>query len=383
MNVQFESPTKNLTFCPCCLKINGFEDYNETLFVKQYEELKELISKKGPFDLENICFEGGGIRTIGYIGALHILEDFGLLKNIKRSSGTSAGSLFAMLVALGYTVKEMYDLMNVNFTKYEDRSRITGLINILFGKSSLYTGQSLESDIKQYINKKFNDKNQKFFEGKTNYNPTLKDLHNLFGVELITTASNLTYRRLDYFSPKLTPDIPIYLAVRMSMSLPFVFEYVEYNGCVYIDGGICNNLPLNVFHNYPNIFIYCNEGENILQKSMGIAHSDDISYIKNKQCDVADYTTENMTKNNVNNLVDYIQSIISLVSFTSNDLQFKLINLLDSKSDCVYFKKIVEARVPHLTITDFAATTEQKNDAITIFKISMLKHLYDIYKNIN
>ena len=33
----------------------------------------------------------------------------------------------------------------------------------------------------------------------------------------------------------------------MSMSIPFVFEPVKYNDCLFCDGGVINNYPLNCF----------------------------------------------------------------------------------------------------------------------------------------
>ena len=46
--------------------------------------------------IENLVFKGGGVLGIAYAGAIESLEEKGLLKNIKRVAGTSAGSNTSM-----------------------------------------------------------------------------------------------------------------------------------------------------------------------------------------------------------------------------------------------------------------------------------------------
>ncbi len=55
----------------------------------------------------NAVFEGGGAKGIAHIGALKAIEEYGL--HINKVAGTSAGSIIATLIALGYTADEMYD----------------------------------------------------------------------------------------------------------------------------------------------------------------------------------------------------------------------------------------------------------------------------------
>lgn len=43
--------------------------------------------------------------------------------------------------------------------------------------------------------------------------------------------------------------MPVSIAVRISASLPGVFDPVIYEGRKYIDGGAANNLPVNIFFN--------------------------------------------------------------------------------------------------------------------------------------
>jgi predicted acylesterase/phospholipase RssA len=52
-----------------------------------------------------------------------------------------------------------------------------------------------------------------------------------------------------YFSVDNTPHVLISEAVRASMTVPFLFKPVEIGDEFYIDGGINDGIPINVFNN--------------------------------------------------------------------------------------------------------------------------------------
>jgi predicted acylesterase/phospholipase RssA len=66
---------------------------------------------------QNLVFEGG-VKGIAYVGAMKVLEKEGILKNIKRVGGTSAGSINAVLFAAGFTNQETLNVLNdLNFKR--------------------------------------------------------------------------------------------------------------------------------------------------------------------------------------------------------------------------------------------------------------------------
>ena len=80
---------------------------------------------------------------------------------------------------------------------------------------------------------------------------TFRQLKELFpNKNLIVGGSNLSNAEMEYFSADNTPDMPVYLAIRISTSFPFVFEKVEYNDCIYLDGGLMNNYPIEYCFKY-------------------------------------------------------------------------------------------------------------------------------------
>ncbi len=49
------------------------------------------------YQFRNLVFEGGGVKGIAYVGAIKVLEEKGIMPNIVRVGGTSAGAINAVL----------------------------------------------------------------------------------------------------------------------------------------------------------------------------------------------------------------------------------------------------------------------------------------------
>ncbi len=84
---------------------------------------------------------------------------------------------------------------------------------------------------------------------------TFEQHYDKFGKKLLITGTNLSIGQTVLFSHEETPTFPVADAVRISMSLPFLFKpYVIENkksDCppsgIYVDGGLWNNLPFREF----------------------------------------------------------------------------------------------------------------------------------------
>ena len=72
-------------------------------------------------DFRNLIFEGGGVKGVAYAGALAELEHMGILNKITRVAGTSAGAITAVLLSLGYSIKDISEIIvNKNFNDFKD-----------------------------------------------------------------------------------------------------------------------------------------------------------------------------------------------------------------------------------------------------------------------
>ena len=86
---------------------------------------------------ENLALEGGGVWGIAYAGAVEELEKAGVLGGIKRVAGTSAGSIVALLLALGFDSNDISKIVaQLDFTKFMDHHSIKQL----FSNYGLYQG---------------------------------------------------------------------------------------------------------------------------------------------------------------------------------------------------------------------------------------------------
>ena len=93
-------------------------------------------------------FEGGGVKGIGLIGAVCCFEDCGY--ELHRFAGTSAGSIIASLLAVGYTGKELKDIMlNYDYRNFLDKNKLKALSFLvkstsLFKNKGIYSGNPIE-----------------------------------------------------------------------------------------------------------------------------------------------------------------------------------------------------------------------------------------------
>jgi NTE family protein len=66
-------------------------------------------------------------------------------------------------------------------------------------------------------------------------------------VDLNVVATEVSTQTTRVFSAGATPDMSVAEAVRMSMSIPFFFAAVRFQGEVYVDGGAAWNYPVEIF----------------------------------------------------------------------------------------------------------------------------------------
>lgn len=175
-------------------------------------------------------FAGGGVRGTAYLGALKALEEENV--DIVGLTGSSVGSIFSALYAVGYTFEEMKEILfNTNYEIFRD-------FNFPFGRDfGFCKGESFLSWLRELIEKKFYGK---YHKPDKNRPVTFKDINK----DLIIVATNVNRQSFKEYSRIRTPDFEIAKAVRASISIPGFFKPVRDNDECLVDGDIVVNFPI-------------------------------------------------------------------------------------------------------------------------------------------
>jgi len=201
---------------------------------------------------ENIVFEGAGIRGIAYSGVIKELEKAGIMHDLSKVGGTSAGAITALMVSLGYNSKEIQSIISeTKFQRFNDGAFI------FFGGFS-----RLNRRFGWYKGNEFIKWVEKIIENKTgNSEITFNGLQEEGYKQLFVTATCMNKQELIVLSTDTYPHMKVKDAVRISMSIPLYFEavFIDSLGKVYknnkkmknldivVDGGIIGNFPIYIF----------------------------------------------------------------------------------------------------------------------------------------
>ena len=251
------------------------------------------ISNEG-YDL---VFSGGGAKGIAHIGALMELEKRGV--PYRRVVGTSSGSIMALMLASGYSADEMV----VAITERTPDGKIimaefldtpTSFPEEVIHDSFLYTLidtaflSALPDQIGSQAEKYFVEKlvespvireafsfteyggvyagdvflewlNEKLDQDGRNLSQlSLAEFYQETGSDLTAIVTDITNQRMLVVNYRTAPDLPVAMLIRMSMSIPLVYNNViwqsewgsyqdeDISGHEIVDGGIGSNFGIEM-----------------------------------------------------------------------------------------------------------------------------------------
>ena len=215
-------------------QLSVYEEKSENDSEKELEEISKDIESK---EIENknkfkyLVISGGGMYGISFIGAIKYLEEIEI-NEFEEYCGVSAGSMVSLLSIIGVGYKELYNFyMNYDLNKLVDIDLESILENY-----GLLKGNKIIKLLSIFMKYK-----------KINPEITMKELYELTSKKLIIGVTNLTKIKGEYISYENYPDMPVLLAIKASISAPFLFEPLIYNGNYYVDGGISDNFPMHLY----------------------------------------------------------------------------------------------------------------------------------------
>ena len=187
--------------------------------------------------IKNLVLSGGSIRGYAFIGAIKALTEFNILNNITTFCGTSIGGVISLILNLKYTYNELYAILIK--LHIQDLQHITtdNILNFFY-EYGIDSGDNIIRVIDILIKAKVG-----------NPSITFKELYNITKKKLIVTSVCVNTQSIIYYNYEDTPDEPVSLSIRKTISVPFLFKPVKDKGLLYVDGGLINNFPINLFEN--------------------------------------------------------------------------------------------------------------------------------------
>jgi len=191
--------------------------------------------------VNTLVFEGGSVKGLAYVGALEALHQqtnvngTSLLNQIEHVSGTSAGSIVALLVALGLNLNQIkYVMDTTNFSRFEDVSSFyaygrLGKGAAIYRNGYLCEGQAFMGWVRALIKQYTGSEETTFAQLREMHR---KDLH--------VYAVRINDSQVITFNADKTPEMSVALAVRMSMSIPIFFKPVRVHEEINSDGEVTN-----------------------------------------------------------------------------------------------------------------------------------------------
>ncbi len=227
----------------------------EEPFIVAHAEADEDLEAPGP--RADLVLEGGGVKGIGLVGAISVLEQAGY--RFQRVAGTSAGAIVGSLVAAGMSSEQLKAIMSdLDYTKFRDNTKLDAVP--LFGKAlslwlerGIYSGSYFHGWIREQLEglgvQTFADLRQ------TDPDSSLPS-DQRYGLVVMTsdiTRGQLLRLPWDYNRLGIhADDEPVADAVRASMSIPFFYRPIEMpvphsSPSVLVDGGMLSNFPVDTF----------------------------------------------------------------------------------------------------------------------------------------
>lgn len=161
-----------------------------------------------------IVLGGGAARGIAHIGVLEILEKEGI--PIDVVAGTSAGAVVGAIYASGMSALQMKEVV-----KGFDWKKRRHLVDLSVPHTGFIRGKHLMQEIQEWMGG-----DPKFNELKKPFACVACDL--MTGEEVVMSRGSVSE------------------AVRASIAIPVIFQAVKRNGRYLIDGGLVNQVPVNV-----------------------------------------------------------------------------------------------------------------------------------------
>ncbi|MBD3260979.1 MAG: hypothetical protein GF334_04755 [Candidatus Altiarchaeales archaeon] len=165
----------------------------------------------------DLVLNASGVRAPCFVGCIEGIIEKGY--EIKRIAGSSGGAIIAAGYALGRSIEELKQMApHTPYESFKDFS-IKNLCSLT--NPSVYSGKPLDDFYRDIFGE-----------------ATLKD----FKIDCKIAVVTILGRDRIILDKEKYPNLPVWKAVRMSSTIPFIFPYQELDGIPVTDGALITNM---------------------------------------------------------------------------------------------------------------------------------------------
>jgi len=184
--------------------------------------------------VEYKCLVISGGATKGMISLGVMSKHWDELKGVTTLVGTSVGAVICTLFSMGLSLEEIYDVGSRSRpdmpTGFQWIGKLVGLItNLGLLSRNGYLDRTREKILEKY-----------------GYIPTMKQLYDITGKDLLICVTAALRRTRIVISHTTYPDLSIIDALDMSTRLPIIFTPILFEGDLCIDGGSISHFPVDL-----------------------------------------------------------------------------------------------------------------------------------------
>jgi predicted acylesterase/phospholipase RssA len=182
----------------------------------------------------HLVLSGSGARFVSFLGAIRCLHDTldpAFIKNTKSIVASSGGAIVAVMIALGYSLAAMENLsLSIDYSHMRN-FKIASFLD----RCGLDDGAKFVRLFRSMIAGKLHTGDA-----------TLSDLYLHSGCMVVITGTDLGTMRPVAFDHISYPTLPIWLALRVTMSMPLLFTPVRHDGTCFVDGAMLSPFPMSM-----------------------------------------------------------------------------------------------------------------------------------------
>lgn len=164
----------------------------------------------------SIVLSGGGARGLAHIGFIQLLEERGI--PIDNIAGTSMGALLSAVFAMDYSSDKVLDIVHTRLAK-------GARIDFTFPYIAIASGRRLTKELMDIMGE----------------DRQIEDLW----LNFFCVSTDLVSQKLYVHNRGL-----LWEAIRSSISLPFIYPPVAIANKLLLDGGVLNNIPIDIMREY-------------------------------------------------------------------------------------------------------------------------------------